>query len=104
MNVRSHCESIELDQAVRTRPTATVLLPSWRRPKHLARCLQSLAAQTISPLDVVIVWQSDDKATRDLAISLRHLLPCGIRIVHSPEPGVVPAENTALSVASGDIV
>jgi len=104
MNVTNHCEWIQVDQSVRTGPTATVLLPSWKRPKDLARCLESLAAQTISPLEVVIVWQSDDTATRDLAISLRHLLPCGIRIVHSPEPGVVPAENVALSFACGDVM
>ena len=84
-------------------PTSSVLLISFRRPKILAVCLEHLAARA-SPGEVIVVWQADDLATRDEAEHFRDALPCPLRVVHSPEAGVVAAENAALDAASGEVV
>jgi GT2 family glycosyltransferase len=85
-------------------PTSSVLLVSYRRPKILATCLEHLAAQDPAPGEIIVVWQADDVATRDEAERHRDALPCPLRVIHSPEAGVVAAENTALGTATGEVV
>jgi GT2 family glycosyltransferase len=84
--------------------TASVLIPSWKRPDRLERCLRSLAAQTRLPDQVVVVWQGDDTPTRDRLELLRPSLPFRLDVLHHPEPGVVPAENCALAQSTGSAV
>lgn len=84
--------------------TASVLIPSFRRPRHLEACLRSLAAQTCRPVEVIVVWQADDATTRDAAEALRDAIPYALRVLHNPEPGVVPAENLALDASVGEVV
>jgi GT2 family glycosyltransferase len=83
---------------------ASVLIPSFRRPGPLARCLRSLAAQTAPPDEVLVVWQGDDAPTRDAALALAGRTPYRLRVLHSPEAGVAPAENLALDAAVGDLI
>ena len=85
-------------------PTASVLIPSYRRPGTLAKCLDGLAAQRRLPGEVIVIWQADDVGTRDAAESLRAAMPCPLRVLHSPEAGVVAAENTALDAATGGVI
>lgn len=84
--------------------TVSVLIPSWRRPDALHRCVAALQNQTHSPDEIIIVWQGDDLETFHAANALRNQRLVPILIVHSPQVGIVPAENVALSSASGDIV
>jgi glycosyltransferase involved in cell wall biosynthesis len=87
--------------------TSTVLIPSFNRAAILRRCLARLAEQTRPPDEIIVVWQSDDSATRDAATSAALELPAlspRLRVVRSALRGVVPAENTALDAASGEII
>jgi GT2 family glycosyltransferase len=84
--------------------TTSVLVPSFRRPPSLEACLRALARQTVAPGEVIVVWQGDDAPTRDLADQLAKELPLAIRVVHLPEPGIVPAENAALDRAAGQLI
>jgi GT2 family glycosyltransferase len=87
-----------------SRVTSSVLLVSYRRPSILAVCLEHLAAQDPAPDEVIVVWQADDVATRDEAEGFRHALPCPLRLVHSPEAGVVAAENAGLDTSTGEVL
>ncbi len=87
-----------------TLPTSSVLLVSYRRATILATCLEHLAAQDPAPGEILVVWQADDIATRDEAERHRDALPCPLRVLHSPEAGVVAAENTALDASTGEVV
>jgi glycosyltransferase involved in cell wall biosynthesis len=82
----------------------SILIPSFRRPATLEKCLRSLATQTCLPDEVIVVWQGNDTGTRDAATELQSRLPYPLRVLHLPEPGIVPAENTALAAATGDII
>jgi glycosyltransferase involved in cell wall biosynthesis len=83
---------------------ASVLIPSYRRPDRLARCLQSLCAQTDVPEEVFVIWQGEDVPTRDTARALAGRAPFPLRVLHRPEPGVVGAENAGLDAAQGDLI
>jgi glycosyltransferase involved in cell wall biosynthesis len=56
------------------------------------------------PNEVIVVWQGDDITTRDSVEQLRHTLPYPLNVLHCLEAGVVPAENTALDAAKGEII
>jgi GT2 family glycosyltransferase len=84
--------------------TTSVLVPSFGRPDSLEACLRALGRQTAPPGEVVVVWQGDDTPTRDRAEALAVELPVPLRVLHLPEPGIVPAENLALDHAAGDLI
>ena len=84
--------------------TTSVLIPSFGRPAALKNCLFSLAAQTRKPEEVIVVWQADDTPTRDVAEQIRYALPYNLRLIHQLTPGIVPAENQGLAVATGQII
>jgi len=84
--------------------TISVLIPSFQRPHRLTACLQALAKQSVLPTQVLVVWQAEDVQTRDAAEELIARLPFRLDVLHSPEAGVVPAENLALDRAVGEII
>lgn len=88
------------------RTRTSVLIPSLGRPERLAACLESLAAQTRQPDEVLVVWQGDDAPTREKATAMAAsaTLPFPLRVLHSPATGVVPAENVALDASVGEVV
>ena len=85
-------------------PTTSVLIPSYRRPDQLVACLTALAKQTVLPGEVLVVWQGDDLQTKDVTVRMAEQLPYRLVVLHSPDPGIVPAENLALESATGDVI
>ncbi|MGM3308131.1 glycosyltransferase family 2 protein [Anabaena sp. WFMT] len=81
----------------------TVLIPTYRRPQDLSRCLTALQAQT-KPVDQAIAIVRDtDTATRQFLSEFHpHNLP--LQIVTVTQPGVVAALNAGLAAVEGDIV
>ncbi len=82
----------------------SVLVPTFRRPADLARCLSALQRQQRAPDEVVVVVRPDDEATlaslHDQAVKGR--LPLRIALVDVP--GQVAALNRGLDAATGDVV
>ncbi|MDB9538653.1 glycosyltransferase family 2 protein [Anabaenopsis tanganyikae CS-531] len=81
----------------------TVLVPTYRRPLDLSRCLLALQVQT-KPVDqvVVVVRDTDTQTWQFLGGFYAERLP--LHIVPVTEPGVVAALNAGLNVVIGDIV
>lgn len=50
------------------RPSVSVVVPTWRRPALLERCLEALVRQTLSPskYEIVVCDDGPDEATRTL--------------------------------------
>lgn len=46
--------------------TASVVIATYNRPEHVRRCLKHLKAQTVPPLEVVVVDASADTRTREV--------------------------------------
>lgn len=82
----------------------TVLIPTYRRPDDLARCLKSLQRQTRLPEQVVVVVRPEDYATHAV---LAEPAVCGTlplnRIVIEAK-GLVAALNRGLDASTGDII
>jgi glycosyltransferase involved in cell wall biosynthesis len=82
----------------------TVLVPTFRRPADLTRCLGALQRQSRAPDEVVVVARPDDSAThaclRDPAV--KGALRLSVALVEAP--GQVAALNRGLDAANGDVV
>jgi len=83
--------------------TITVLIPTYRRPNDLVRCLEALKLQTRPPDQVlVVVRDSDTETLARIEAFDATSLPLHTTIVSIP--GVVAAMNAGLEAAQGQII
>lgn len=81
----------------------TVVVPTFKRPHDLIRCLTALKQQCSNPYEVLVIVREDDAETWSaLAQFPPEHLPLKTRTVN--QPGVVAAMNTGLAAASGDFI
>jgi GT2 family glycosyltransferase len=85
-----------------TLPTASVAVVTYERPDFVARCLDHLAAQTVAPLEVIVV---DSSTSRDTADLVRHRYPWVRFAVCSAGRGATAtARNIAFQMSGGEIL
>ena len=81
----------------------TVVVPTYRRPKDLVRCLEALKKQTRPAAQVLVVFRDTDTDTWTFLKTFNsELLP--LHTTKVSVPGVVAAMNAGLDAASGDII
>jgi len=82
---------------------STVIIPTYRRPHDLARCLQALTQQVSLPAEVIVVVRDQDVDTWAMLETLKSLsLP--LKPVTVTVPGVIAAMNAGVAAASGDFI
>lgn len=89
--------------AVAAVATIDVVVPTWRRPHDLDRCLAGIAAQTRRPDRTLVVVRPEDDASARVVEAWRARLP-GMRAVPVHRPGQVAALNAALGETAADVV
>jgi GT2 family glycosyltransferase len=70
-------------------PSLAVVVPSYRRPAELERCLDALALQTRPAEQVLVVLREDDAASRRLLAARE--TPTALEVVPVSRPGQVAA-------------
>lgn len=81
----------------------TVILPTYRRPKDLARCLEALRQQTKSPNEVLVIIRDTDAETWTFLENFDHgHLP--LHTVKVDVPGQIAALNAGLDEARCEII
>lgn len=81
--------------------SCAVLVPSYRRPHDLRRCLGALGGQTVAADQIVVVLRADDVEGLAVVAAARGDLP--ITQVLSNEPGQVAALNNGLRAIDAEI-
>ena len=81
----------------------SVLIPTYRRPQDLRRCLAALGAQTRPADEVVVVVRDTDAETRSFLECSPPTLP-GLRVVTVCQPGVLAAMTAGLAETCGKII
>jgi succinoglycan biosynthesis protein ExoM len=84
-----------------------VLIPTLRRPDHLARALRSVFAQTGAAeliASIVVVDNSPEGSAATVVDALRPASPTRLTYVHEPRPGVATARNSGLAASSAPLV
>ncbi len=86
-------------------PTASVVVPTFRRATQLARCIDALAAQRSPSFEIIVVDDgSADGTTQSVLRDARHVA-AGLRaLTHAENRGPAAARNTGLAAARGEIV
>ncbi|MFP4134826.1 MAG: glycosyltransferase family 2 protein [Halothece sp.] len=81
----------------------TLIIPTYRRPRDLARCLEAIKAQTRQVDELLIIVRDTDDLTQTfLQIFNPEFL--SLKILSVTTPGLIAALNVGLDAASGDIV
>jgi GT2 family glycosyltransferase len=83
----------------------SVIVPTYKRPESLSRCLDALAAQDIRPDEVLVVVRDEDESSRR-CVEARRDEPIRLVSIAVPagHPGFVAALNAGVDASSGEIV
>jgi cellulose synthase/poly-beta-1,6-N-acetylglucosamine synthase-like glycosyltransferase len=82
--------------------SVAVLIPTFRRPEPLARCLRGVAAQSQPADRIIVVVQHDDTATREMLERSTEDLP--VQSVLITGGGQVAALNAGLAAATEEVI
>jgi Glycosyltransferase like family 2 len=82
--------------------TATVIVPSYRRPRELTKCLEAIAAQERAPDQVVVSVFEPDRESEAAAAAFREVLP--LKCVAVPDRRVLALMQAAVSRAEGEVI
>jgi glycosyltransferase involved in cell wall biosynthesis len=80
--------------------TISVIIPVWNRAREVSSAIDSALAQTLPPLEVIVV---DDGSTDETPEVLARYGD-RIRVVKQTNQGVAAARNAGIAVARGDLV
>jgi len=82
-------------------PSFSVVIPLHNKVRHVAACLESVQAQTLAPIEIIVV---DDASIDGSGDVVRGFTDPRIRLLHrhEPGPGGYAARNLAIESARGD--
>jgi glycosyltransferase involved in cell wall biosynthesis len=78
----------------------SVVVPTYRRPESLARCLDAIGRQDCAAHETLVVVRAGDEASAQVVRDRGET----VRLVRVGRPGVVAAMNAGIDVSSGDVV
>ena len=85
----------------------SVVIPTYRRPALLRRCLGALLAQTLHPslFEIVVADDAPDTAVRELVERLQSRARCALRYVAvRATQGAAGARNAGWRAAQGEVI
>jgi cellulose synthase/poly-beta-1,6-N-acetylglucosamine synthase-like glycosyltransferase len=83
--------------------TISVIVPTYRRPVDLRRCLEAVRSQTVAPDEVLVIVREGDGESEEMVRAMSPSITA-LRRVSVPRPGQVAALNAGLEAAICDIV
>lgn len=85
-----------------TSPSISIVVPVYRCEARLARCLDSLIAQTFQDFEVILVDDASPDGSLAVAEAYEAKLPRCTILHHDVNKGVAEARNTGVRAATGD--
>lgn len=84
-------------------PRVSVVVPTYKRPTDLRRCLDALSRQELTDFEVLCVCREDDHETRDCV--LQHAVnDCRFKQIIVDQPGAAAAYRRGFAAATGEFV
>ena len=81
----------------------SVIIPTYRRPEDLNKCLEALKRQTRIPDEVIVAVRDSDRETRSFLETFRPE-SLDLKVADVTIPGQVAALNMGLRKSQGDII
>jgi GT2 family glycosyltransferase len=82
----------------------SVIVPTYRRPDEVVRCLKALETQNRRPDQVVVTVRPEDTASLESLGNFKKTTSLNLQVALVHTPGLIPAYNTGLQETWGDIV
>ena len=83
-------------------PAVTIVLPTFNRPRLLRRALASIAAQTFSDFEVIVI---DDAGVDPTSVVESFADEIDLKLIRHPHnQGVTIAQNTGIAAARGTFI
>lgn len=93
-----------VERKIRSPGGIEVIVPSYRRPDHLGRCLQAISVQSLRPERVIVVTRADDFRSRAVTADYAAKLPTPLETVVVDEPGVIAAITAGVATSSTPLI
>jgi glycosyltransferase involved in cell wall biosynthesis len=81
-----------------------VVVPTYRRPEQLERCLRALGAQQHKPATVIVVVRVDDQESKATLARISPEVSSPVLMVEVTEPGVIAAMSAGVARSSTPLV
>jgi len=77
----------------------SLVIPAYNEERHIRSCLDSVAAQTVKPYEVIVVNNNSTDSTTEIASSYDF-----VTLIHESKQGIIFARNAGFAAAHGDII
>ena len=85
--------------------SVSVIIPAYNSANTIIRALQSVAAQTLAPLEIIVVDDASTDTTRDLVASFASLSSIPVHVLtQTTNSGPSAARNAGWDAAVGDYI
>ncbi|MDQ3123838.1 MAG: glycosyltransferase family 2 protein [bacterium] len=85
---------------IKSKPlTLSLVIPVYNEEDHIEACLDSIASQSLSPLEVIVV----DNGSTDTSVALAKRYDF-VTLIHASQRGIAYARNAGFEAAQGDII
>lgn len=85
-------------------PGTSLVIPTWRRPAWLERCLQATISQELQPAEIIVVGRAEDGEAQRVTEAAASAARCPVGWVTVERPGHVAPVRRGIEAAEGDIV
>lgn len=82
-----------------TSPRLSIVILAYNEERYLPGLLDSIAAQTVAPDEVIVVDNNSTDRSAEIAASYPF-----VRLVHEAEQGMIPARDRGLNEAKGPLI
>lgn len=86
-----------------TRPLISVIVPVYNTEQYLAKCIDSILAQTYQNLEILLVNDGSKDSSGAICDAYAEKDP-RIKVIHKENAGVSAARNDALKIMTGEYV
>lgn len=87
-----------------TTPKVSIVIPAYNAEKVIARCLESIAAQTYANIEAVVVNDGSKDSTRAVCEELIGRYPDKITLINQENAGPSAARNNGIKSSAGEYV
>jgi glycosyltransferase involved in cell wall biosynthesis len=84
-------------------PKVSIVVPVYNAEKYLTQCVESILAQTLQEIEVILVDDGSQRECAELCDKLAET-DARIKVIHKTNGGAGLARNTGLEVAHGEYV
>lgn len=84
-------------------PLVSIVVPMYKTERYLSKCVESIRAQTLEDIEVILVDDGSPDACGRIADNYSELDP-RVKVVHRANGGLGPARNSGMQVASGKYI